>query len=183
MKDGNENYFEAALSDFVFDVAAGGSIRHLTDRGYSVEQIMRELSYPVPRARVEKAVYRHLIQSQILLSELPEEEEAPGIKLLHGKKEAQFPKTLMEAIAEDGEENAYMECPFGRWIKKDEKQLMQILSCLTNREREYILGIPWGQDVMYHRLNGRMREIGIKLVKNTEWEWKFYFLKRKAGLR
>lgn len=66
MKDGNENYFEAALSDFVFDVAAGGSIRHLTDRGYSVEQIMRELSYPVPRARVEKAVYRHLIQLSLI---------------------------------------------------------------------------------------------------------------------
>ena len=52
MKDGNERYFEAALSDFVFDVAAGGAIRHLTDRGYSVEQIMRELSYPVPRIKV-----------------------------------------------------------------------------------------------------------------------------------
>jgi len=66
--DGRKEYFEAALSDFVFDVAAGGAIRHLTDRGYSVEQIMRELSYPVPRDRVEKAVYRHLTESRILKS-------------------------------------------------------------------------------------------------------------------
>lgn len=174
MKDGNESYFEAALSDFVFDVAAGGAIRHLTDRGYSVEQIMRELSYPVPRAKVEKAVYRHMTQSRILLSVLPEEGENLRLKLLQGDKEAGFPKKLAEAIAESGEENAYMECPFGQWIK--EKRIGQIISCLTNREQEYLLGIRWDQDVMYHRLNGRMREIGLKLVKDAQWTWRFYFM-------
>lgn len=174
--DGKESYFQAALSDFTFDVAAGGAIRHLTDRGYSVEQIMRELSYPVPRAKVEKAVYRHLLESRILLPELPADDGAVRIKRLPGEKTARFPEMLANAIAESGEENAYMECPFGAWIKKDGKRLEQKLACLTGREREYLLGIHWEKDVMYHRLNDRMREIGLKLVRGTEEEWRFWFL-------
>lgn len=180
MKDGHEGYFEAALSDFVFDVAAGGAIRHLVDRGYSVEQIMRELSYPVPRAKVEKAVYRHLTESHILLAKLPAEDEKLRIKILQGDKTAKFQKLLAEAIAESGEENAYMECPFGQWKKKDEKRLTQTIACLTNREQEYLLGILWEKEIMYHRLNGRMREIAMKLVKDSEQEWKFYFLQKRA---
>ncbi len=173
--DGKESYFQAALSDFTFDVAAGGAIRHLTDRGYSVEQIMRELSYPVPRARVEKAVYRHLLESRILLTELPTENNAVRIKFLQGDKSAHFPEKLANAIAESGEKNAYMECPFGAWMKKDERCLEQNFACLTGREREYLLGIRWEKDIMYHRLNDRMREIGVKLVRGTEEAWGFYF--------
>ena len=153
--DGKESFFQAALSDFTFDVAAGGAIRHLTDRGYSVEQIMRELSYPVPRTRVEKAVYRHLLEA----------------------KSVRFPEILAKDIAESGEENAYMECPFGAWLKKDEKRLEQNLASLTGREREYLLGIHWEKDIMYHRLNDRMREIGLKLVRGTEETWGFWFMK------
>lgn len=174
---GKESYFQTALSDFTFDVAAGGAIRHLTDRGYSVEQIMRELSYPVPRARVEKAVYRHLLESRILLPELPAEDSTMRIKFLQGDKSVRFPEILAKDIAENGEENAYMECPFGAWLKKDEKRLEQNLACLTGREREYLLGIHWEKDIMYHRLNDRMREIGLKLVRETEETWGFWFMK------
>lgn len=175
--DGRKEYFEAALSDFVFDVAAGGAIRHLTDRGYSVEQIMRELSYPVPRDRVEKAVYRHLTESRILLRKLPEEDENLRIKVWQGEKSPHFGERLLQAVMEYGEENSYLECPFGTWKKKDEKQMMQMLACLTNRERDYVLGIRWEEKMMYHRLNDRMREIAMKLVKNTEQEWRFYFMR------
>lgn len=176
MKKGNEGYFEAALFDFVFDVAAGGAIRHLTDRGYSVEQIMRELSYPAPRAKVEKAVYRYLTDSRILLTKLPGESGTPGIRCLRGEKGTDFSQRLTDAVVESGEKNAYMECPFGGWRKTNEKLFAQTIACLTGREQEYLLGIRWERDVMYHRLNDRMREIALKLVKNTEWEWKFYFL-------
>lgn len=175
--DGKESFFQAALSDFTFDVAAGGAIRHLTDRGYSVEQIMRELSYPVPRTRVEKAVYRHLLEARILLPELPAEDGTMRIKFLQGDKSVRFPEILAKDIAESGEENAYMECPFGAWLKKDEKRLEQNLASLTGREREYLLGIHWEKDIMYHRLNDRMREIGLKLVRGTEETWEFWFMK------
>lgn len=176
MQEKNTGYFEAALSDFVFDVAAGGAIRHLTDRGYSVEQIMKELDYPVPRAKVEKAVYRHLTQSGILLGKLPAETIERRIHLLQESTKEKLIVAMAEYIGLFGVENSYMECPFGQWMKNDEKKLHQITACLTSREQEYILGIRWEQNVMYHRLNGRMREIGMKLVMHTDEEWRFYFI-------
>ena len=176
MKDGKAGYFEQALSDFVFDVAAGGAIRHLVDSGYSIEQIMNKLDYPVPRAKVEKAAYRHMLESGILLPGLPEENEKMRIHLLQENGKGKFPETLAKYIAQYGEENAYMECPFGQWKKNDEGRLQRVIACLTSREQEYILGIPWERNVMYHRLNSRMREIGTKLAGNAQEEWKFYFL-------
>lgn len=173
-------YFEAALSDFVFDVAAGGAIRHLTDRGHSVDQIMKELDYPVPRPKVEKAVYRHLVESGILLTKLPVEDDKMRLHLLQAgveKDKNKFMAALAKYIETYGEKNSYMECPFGLWMKNDEKKLQQVIACLTSREKEYILGIRWEYNVMYHRLNDRMREIGMKLAVNIEEEWKFFFLK------
>lgn len=177
MQENRPKYFEAALSDFVFDVAAGGAIRHLVDRGYSVEQIMKNLDYPVPRAKVEKAVYRYMTESGILLSELPGETEKTRISCLEEKKTSDFPEKLAKCIEENGEENSYMECPFGIWMRSDEKKLHQVMACLTAREQEYILGICWERNMMYHRLNSRMREIGMKLVRSAEEAWKFYFLR------
>lgn len=179
MKEEKTGYFEAALSDFVFDVAAGGAIRHLVDRGHSVEQIMSELSYPVPRGKVEKAVYRYLSESGILLNRLPDESGEMHIHRMYEKKKENIPQTLVLWIEKYGEVNSYMECPFGKWIQNDEKRLRQTINCLTSREQEYILGIRWEQNVMYHRLNGRMREIGMKLAAHTEREWAFYFLEQK----
>ncbi|MCH5255201.1 MAG: hypothetical protein J1F41_09765 [Lachnospiraceae bacterium] len=175
MMDKKESYFEAALSDFMFDVAAGGAIRHLVDRGYSIEQIMKRLDYPVPRPKVEKAVYRHLMESGILLSKLPEEDEKIKIHLLQEKDREKLSRMLAEHIEKYGEHNSYMECPFGQWSKNNAGKLQQVLASLSAREREYILGIRWEYPVMYHRLNSRMREIGMKLAGNTDEEWRFYF--------
>lgn len=172
-------YFEAALSDFMFDVAAGGAIRHLTDRGHSVDQIMKELDYPVARSKVEKAVYRYLVESGILMSELPAENEKIRIHQLQTGVEAdrnKFRAVLVKHIEKYGEENSYMECPFGLWMKNDEKKLNQVLAVLTSREKEYIFGINWEHNMMYHRLNGRMREIGMKLGADTDEEWSFFFI-------
>lgn len=176
MSEEKKGYFEAALSDFVFDVAAGGAIRHLVDRGHSVEQIMKELDYPVPRAKVEKAVYRHLTESGILIDQLPSEDGKMRIHLLQEKDSRKLYEAMTRYIEEYGIENSYMECPFGKWMKNDENKLLQVLSCLTSREQEYILGIRWDRNVMYHRLNDRMREIAIKLSRHTEDVWNFYFI-------
>lgn len=172
-------YFEAALSDFMFDVAAGGAIRHLTDRGHSVEQIMKELDYPVARSKVEKAVYRYLVESGILMSELPVKNEKIRIYQLQSGKEKDrnsFKAALIKNIEIYGEGNSYIECPFGFWMKNDEKKLQQAMSVLTSREKDYIFGINWEHKMMYHRLNDRMREIGMKLGNDTGEVWNFFFL-------
>lgn len=172
-------YFEEALSNFVHDVASGGAIRHLVDSGYSVNQIMERLDYPTPRERVEKAVYKYMTESGILLSQLPVDDETMQKYFLNNSKRVVIRQTLAERIEKNGEENSYMECPFGKIINKDRDTLDKMLSDLTARERDYILGLPWKEDVMYHRLNSRMLEIGVLLAANPEYAYQFYFLKSR----
>jgi hypothetical protein len=57
-----EGYFEEALSNFTKDFAYGGAIRHLTDHGYSVDQIIKEFNYPISREAIEKIVNQHLAE-------------------------------------------------------------------------------------------------------------------------
>lgn len=54
------SYFNEALSNFAKDFAYGGAIRHLVDKGYTAERIIREFHYPISRESVEKIVEDHL---------------------------------------------------------------------------------------------------------------------------
>lgn len=47
-------YFQTALSNFAMDAACGGAIRHLTDLGYTLDQIVERLDYPASRAKVRQ---------------------------------------------------------------------------------------------------------------------------------
>lgn len=46
-----QEYFKSALSDFTYEAASGGAIRHLADLGYTVKQISGQLSFPTPLDR------------------------------------------------------------------------------------------------------------------------------------
>lgn len=74
-----QDYFRNALSDFTFEAASGGAIRHLADLGYTVKQISEKLTYPTPYERVRKAVWQHLIDTQVVLT------QEPGNGKQHGK--------------------------------------------------------------------------------------------------
>lgn len=60
MEGTGHGYFEEALSNFTKDFAYGGAIRHLVDRGYTVDRIVREFQYPLSRQTIEKIVSQHL---------------------------------------------------------------------------------------------------------------------------
>ena len=66
-----QDYFRNALSDFTFEAASGGAIRHLADLGYTVKQISEKLTYPTPYERVRKTVWQHLIDTQVVLTQEP----------------------------------------------------------------------------------------------------------------
>ena len=67
------NVFQSALSNFATDVACGGAIRHLTDIGYTLDQIVARLDYPTSRERAQRIMMEHLYQSRVLLREEPSE--------------------------------------------------------------------------------------------------------------
>lgn len=173
---GGNDYFNQALSDFMFEVASGGSIRHLVDLGYSVDQIMAKLAFPTPRERVEKTVCQYMKEKGILLTELPVETQNMRAVLLEADHLDQVSSRFLKSLDQNGEERAYLECPFGYLQKNDLKALEERIGCLNNREQEYLRGIRWERNVMYHRLNSRMREIAGKLVICGGQEIKCFFL-------
>lgn len=79
MNSSGQDVFQSALSDFTFEAACGGAIRHLADSGLTAKQIMEKLDYPVSGERVREALYKHLCDSNVILEESPEE-GLPGIK-------------------------------------------------------------------------------------------------------
>lgn len=64
-------YFQTALSSFATDVACGGAIRHLTDIGYTLEQIVARLDYPTPRSKAQRIMMEHLYERRVLLLQEP----------------------------------------------------------------------------------------------------------------
>lgn len=64
-------YFNEALSNFTYESASGGEIRHLADLGYTVKQIVEHLDFPTPYERVQKTVWEHLHHTGVLMSEEP----------------------------------------------------------------------------------------------------------------
>lgn len=175
MGEGND-YFNQALSDFMFEAASGGSIRHLVNLGYSVDQIMERLSFPTPRNRVEETVYRHMTETGLLLEQLPIEPDSLRRVTVEAAHLDQVSARILERIRPNGEESAYLLCPFGYLRKNDPEALENLLSCLNSREQEYLRGIRWKRNAMYHRLNSRMREIAAKLALRGGMETTCYFL-------
>ncbi|EET60540.1 hypothetical protein BRYFOR_07357 [Marvinbryantia formatexigens DSM 14469] len=172
-KQGEETskYFQEALADFMHDAASGDAIRHLCDLGYTTDAIMRQLTFPTPRERVEKTVYRHLTERGILLETLPENAREISTE---GLQEKELWVLLQKQIARNGEEHLYVSCPFGTIRRDREARLQKMFAPLTGREREYLTGIPWKPAVMYHRLNSRMLEISVSLALYSDADIRFY---------
>lgn len=75
------NYFQTALSNFTTDVACGGAVRHLTDIGYTLDQIVERLDYPASRMKVQRIMMDYLYESRVLLR------EEPSLALFAGREE------------------------------------------------------------------------------------------------
>lgn len=68
---GEWGFFQKALTNFTHEAASGGAIRHLADRGYTVEQIAGMLDFPVPYREVQQAVWEHFVKKGVILLEEP----------------------------------------------------------------------------------------------------------------
>ena len=56
--------FEESLQNFTRDFAYGGAIRHLTDHGYTPEQILKEYRYPLSLETIEKIQKDYLAEKK-----------------------------------------------------------------------------------------------------------------------
>ena len=175
-KEPANKYFQEALSDFVYDAASGRAIRHLADTGFTTAQIVRQLNYPTPFAKVQHTVTRLLRECGILLDELPAASDELQTVILNKDLPEKLYPPLAERILQNGEEASYVSCPFGMQDVFSSGKDASTLFLLTGREREYLEGIAWEQKMMYHRLNRRMLEISVQIAAEVTGIC-FYFLK------
>lgn len=202
-----ESYFQGALSNFIFEFACGGAIRHLADQGYTTKQIAEHLSYPVSYERVREAVTEYYLAEGILLRMEPVQGGAQP-KYIYVQEHGEYGKTsfrrvlvdeggkasegewskrsvtareLMDRLREyngqSGTGKAYVSCDFGRMNGE-----FQELEGLNGRQREYLEGIRWDRQRMYHLLDGRMLEITIQLCETSCFQGSVYFERTREQL-
>ncbi len=150
--------FEQSLANMTHDIASGDAIRHLVNKGYTVSQIMKHLDFPTPRERVEKTITRYLRDTGAILDNLPE-----------GAKELLDKSSILQA------ENIYVSCPFAAKFHYDREKLKgEFFDLLSYDEADYLSGILWEHNPMYHRLSLKMRGICNKLEESGKFEFRYF---------
>ena len=78
MSDQN-SFFAKALHDFTMNAAAGDSVRHLTDRGFTLSQIKETLSFPAPEGYIAKVMWERLIEThKVIVDDIARELSVPA---------------------------------------------------------------------------------------------------------
>lgn len=121
----SEEYFKAALRDFTVDFAAGGAIRVMADKGYSVKKIKGRLDYPLTESTIGELVWKQFVKTGVILLKEPEDK------------------------------GRYIACDFGKKIYQDRRAFETSLQDLTEDDRDYILGLPWPLATVWHIRNER----------------------------
>lgn len=177
--------FQQALSDFTFDVASGGAIRHLTDLGYTVKQIQDRLDFPTPFARVQEAVWKRLVETGVIRLEEPlfgaavsgggkagaaegRDTGAGGaVRVNYVREYDSYGRASFRRVTEtDTRREAggeFLVCEFGVLKYRDGERYRQILALLAERQAEYVDGLPWPPVRVWHKAEGYMPEIGRRL--------------------
>lgn len=154
-----EKYFKKALFNFSQDMANGGAIRHLWNLGYSIRQIMERLDYPAPYGRIQEVVWQHLLDTGTI--SLVKPEAGKEKKFSYVKEYDKYGRTSFRRVEEirdiTGED--YIPCDFGLFLHQDREKYLKLLSCLDERQREYITDIPWRNMRVYHKPEERMKKI------------------------
>ncbi len=166
--------FRQALSDFSFEAACGGAIRHLTDLGFTVKQMEERLDFPVSAERIREAVWKHLADTGVVCLEDPRPLSsaadcaaalgAPGgMRINYVREYDSYGRASFRRVAEADNRRVaggvYLVCEFGSLRDKDPEKYRQILALLDTRQAEYIAGLPWPRGKVWHRADERMLEI------------------------
>ena len=160
----SNDYFKKALSDFTLDFASGGAIRAMADKGYSVKEIHERLDFPVSTQRIGEVVWQHYLDTKVILRNAPgTEQSGPSVhyeKVQDAYGRSSFRQVKDEADAEkNGGDREYVPCDFGKKQYQNPKEFGQSLAGLSDNDREYILGLPWPLQTVWHVKDERMNRI------------------------
>lgn len=124
------------------------------------------------------------------LTELSQWEKGAELKDFPWKETAYDPgrdgkltELLYRKCEENGAAFSYMSCDFTLFhTDLAGQESGKRLSCLNNRQREYLAGIRWERPVLYHRLDQRMREILGKLYDAGIYSGVCFFAVRREKI-
>ncbi|MDE6903931.1 MAG: hypothetical protein K2P76_03110 [Lachnospiraceae bacterium] len=169
-----EEYFKNALKNFSQDMANGGAIRHLWNRGYSIRQIMEHLDFPANYERVQNVVWEHLIARGVIRLTKPEPGEGQE-QVSYVKEYDRYGRTSFRRVTQGilQEEMEYVPCDIGLVMHRDRALYDKILACLKERQREYAADIPWKRMRIYHKRDENIEGI-MKTLKGTDFFTAFF---------
>ena len=84
---------------------------------------------------------------------------------------------IQKKLAENGEDYSYVSCDFGVIAYRKPKNYEMLLQLLESRQREYVEGLPWKAQRVYHRMDVRMAEILKQMLELGEYNFVCYFMK------
>ena len=166
MAERENSTFNQALSNFVHDFASGGAIRHLADAGLTVTEIAERLSFPTPKNKVAQEVWKYYLEIGKVRLETAGETTR---KVTYVKEQNAYGRVSMRQVVEEipVERRTYIACDFGKQMYQDKEDFLRKLEVLSQKEREYILDLPWPLETVYHEEDERMRSIAAKLHMPT----------------
>lgn len=155
-----QTYFQRALSDFVYDMASKGAICHLTDMGYTVKQIQERLACPTPCERIQEMVWKHLLDTGVvaLTRQAETGEKVEYVREYDSYGKASFRRVTIPVTAPQPSAPRLC-CRFGLLKYRTPGRYREVLEALEPGQAEYIDGLPWPLESVWHRADQRMLEI------------------------
>lgn len=155
----SEEYFKKALRDFTVDFASGGAIRAMADKGYTVEEIHDKLDFPTSRERIREIVWKQYIDTGVIALEEPVKGQVKS-KVTYEKVTDDYGRASYRQVVTSGTINKeYVACDFGKMMYKDKEGLEKKLENLSQKDREYLTGLPWPLQKVWHVKDERIQRI------------------------
>ncbi len=164
-KDSDNKTFKQALTNFANDFASGDEIRHLADRGFTVPEIKKRLSFPASYDQIGRTVWEHFVKTGKILLEKPESEIIKKVTTV--KDIGEYGRVSFRQVVEEipAPKENYVACDFGRKLRKNRAEFEKSLEGLSEKDRAYILYLPWPIETVWHVSDERMKAIMTVLIR------------------
>ena len=191
-------YFKKALSSFIYEFASGDAIRRYAEKGMSIYQIEKKLSFPTPPNKIWEIVWNHYLHTNRILLHEPGKRDVK--KYEYVKELSSYGRISYRKIEvkEDNKNFAwikrewdndlikewdfrqesrqcYVELLFGLIRYKDCRLYQEILSCLSEKQADFVDGLFQKRCVVFYRLDEQMKEILLPLGERHLHEGHIYF--------
>ncbi len=129
----SENHFAKALHNFTMSAAAGDAIKHLTDKGFTPEQVKETLTFPAPMEYIANVMWDRLVETRKVLSDEPDkaQETESGYEIVESY-DSYGRKSFLRIKKESSEEVSYSPEDYVRYknllVLKSAQEQVSLLS-------------------------------------------------------